>query len=329
MLLPLLPKRNEIELLADIGGLACFAALGLTSVSMLLLVRIAETGWKAARQAAYRRSARLDREFAKSCTARLRDLKGAAPSVWRRSLRELARERETREAEREAHETLSGNACSSMRRERARARRDKAWSEWFAALERSVAGQGTPSQDLLARNPARRGAPIRRRCERTAHETPSPDALHEQWEKARGRGRVEEKIRLGSMLLDVEASVDSSLVRNADGEIVGRRGGLREWLNENCRDLAKHYAALMGYRRLAAEFRDAHGLGDPCPAALLLGEEPETEKKLPPAQRAALPAARRRARERLKDPEAVTVKAFAAKLQRSWAEPRDRVRRLA
>ena len=31
----------------------------------------------------------------------------------------------------------------------------------------------------------------------------------------------------------------------------------------------------------------------------------------------------------LKEPEAVTVKAFAEKLQRSWAESRDRTRRLA
>ena len=140
---------------------------------------------------------------------------------------------------------------------------------------------------------------------------------------------MEEKIRLGSMLLDAEAAVDSSLMRDENGEIVGRRAGLRGWIADNCPALMKHYAALMGYRRLAAEFRDAHDLGDPCPAALLLEEEPDAEKKLPPKQRAALPAARRRARERLKEPEAATVKAFAEKLKRSWAEPRDRARRLA
>ena len=85
----------------------------------------------------------------------------------------------------------------------------------------------------------------------------------------------------------------------------------------------------MGYRRLAAEFRDAHDLGDPCPAELLLAEEPKAERRLPPRQRTALPAARRRARELLKEPEAAMATAFLEKLHRSWAEPRDHRRRLA
>ena len=314
----------------SVWGLAAYAAAAVPCAVVLLAAKGAEAGWKAARQAAYRHAAKIDREFAKRCTARLRDLRGAAPSVWRRALRELARERAALEAGRaDESRALGGPASAVARSERARARRDEAWRAWFTALERAVAAGRTPPRDLLARNPARRGAPIRRLCERTVHETPSPDALRGQWEKARGRGRVEEKIRLGSMLLDVEASVDSSLVRDEGGEIVGRRGGLREWLDENCPDLLKHYAALMGYRRLAAEFRDAHDLADPCPASLLLEEEAAAEKKLPPKQRAALPAARRRARERLAGPEAATVKAFAEKLKRSWAEPRDRARRLA
>ena len=130
---------------------------------------------------------------------------------------------------------------------------------------------------------------------------------------------------------DAEASVDSSLRRDEYGTIVGRNPGLRGWIADNCPALMKHYQTLLGYRRLAAEFRDAHDLGDPCPAALLLGENPAAEAKLPPRTRTLLPAARRRARTRLKESEseAATVKAFAEKLKRSWAEPRDRMRRLA
>ena len=131
------------------------------------------------------------------------------------------------------------------------------------------------------------------------------------------------------MLLDAEASVDSSLVRNEDGEIVGRKPGLRGWVFENCPELMAHYGSLMGYRRLAAEFREAHDIGDPCPAALLLDEEPAPEQRLPPVVRAALPALRRRARKRLAEPEAATVKAFEEKLHRSWTEPRDTRRILA
>lgn len=326
MLLPPTPKRNEIEILLAIGGLAVYAALGLSSVMVFLFARAAEASWKAARQRVYRRAAQGDREFAKRCTGRMRDLRGAAPSVWRRALRDLARERAAREDEREV---LSGAPCSAARRERARRRRDEAWNAWFSELERETSGGRTLAPDLLAGNPMHRGAPIRRLCSFSVREPPTAEMVREQYGKARGRGRVEEKIRLGSLLLDAEATVDSSLVRDECGEIVGRRAGLRGWIADNCPELLKHYAALMGYRRLAAEFRDAHDLADPCPASLLLEAEPSTEQKLPPKQRVALPAARRRARERLKEPEAATVKAFSEKLQRFWVESRDRMRRLA
>ena len=291
-----------------------------------LAVKATESGWKAARHAVDRHVAQIDRAFAKHCTKRLQALRGAPPSVWRRALRELARERRAQE---DAREALCDNPCALARRAAARARRDEAWRAWFRALEQSVAGSGEPSRELLRGNPLRRGAPIRRLCEHSVHKPPAGRAVCEQYEKARGRGRVEEKIRLGSMLLDAEASVDSSLIRDEGGEIVGRKAGLRGWIADNCPSLLNHYAALMGYRRLAAEFRDAHDMGDPCPAALLLEEDPAAEKKLPPSQRAALPAARRQARERLKEPEAVVLKAFAAKLQQSWAEPKDRRRRRA
>jgi hypothetical protein len=293
---------------------------------MRLAVEAADGCCKVARQAAYRHAARIDRDFAKRSTARLRALRGAAPSVWRRALRELARERNAIE---DAREALCDSPWATARRARARTRRDKVWNAWFAALERAVAGSGTPPRELLAGNPVRRGAPIRRLCSSSVHAAPDADAVRAQYEKAHGRGRVEEKIRLGSMLLDAEAYVDSSLIRAGDGEIVGRNAGLRGWLFENCPELLPHYATLMGYRRLAAEFRDAHDLGDPCPAELLLAEEPESERRLPPRQRAALPAARRRARQRLKGPEAATAKAFLEKLHRSWSEPRDHRRRLA
>ncbi|MBQ9727766.1 MAG: hypothetical protein IJV65_09715, partial [Kiritimatiellae bacterium] len=161
------------------------------------------------------------------------------------------------------------------------------------------------------------------------HAPPSPADLRAQYEAARGRGRVEEKIKLGSMLLDAEASVDSSLIRDEGGEIVGRPAGLKGWIAENCPALLAHYGALLGYRRLAAAVRESQGLGDPCPASLLLAEEPAAEKRLPPLQRALLPDARRAVRKRLADPGTATVKAFAAGLRPRPVEPRDRMRRLA
>ena len=298
-----------------------------------LAVKAAESGWKAARREVDRHVAKVDRAFARHCTERLRALRGAPPSVWRRALRDLARERRAQE---DAREALCDNPSAAARRAAARARRDEAWRAWFMALERAVAVSGEPSRELLRSNPKRRGAPIRRLCERSVNAPPTAAALLEQYAKARGRGRVEEKIRLGSMLLDAEASVDSSLIRDEGGEIVGRRPGLRGWLADNCPALLRHYGALLGYRRLAAELREAHEMGDPCPAALLLAEDSAAEKKLPPAQRVALPEARKRVRERLRATGEVTSKAFAEALHRSWAEqhrarlgPRDRTRRLA
>ncbi len=282
------------------------AALG--ALLFRLATGAAETQCENERQAAYRHMAQADRDFARRSTARLRALQNESPTVRRRALRELARERETLEGARAA---LSDAPCSIARRKRARARRDAAWREGFAEVE-DAAGI---DRRLLARNPHRRGAPIRRLCNASVCPPPSAEAVRAQYEKARGRGRVEEKIRLGSMLLDAEATVDSSLIRDTDGEIVGRQAGLRGWIAATCPELLKHYATLMGYRRLAAEFRDAHGLSDPCPAAMLLDEASNEEGKLPPSQRAILPAERRRARVRLRSPEAATVKSFVEELR--------------
>ena len=297
---------------APVTVLAVLAIL-LPCATVALAAEAADRSFKAVRLGFYRRRAQVDRAFAKQCAERLRDLHGASRAVYRHALRELTAERARLEEER-ATENLSGQTGAAAHRAAARERRDAAWDAWFSALERAVAGSGTPPRELIARAPGRRGAPIRRLCERSVQAPPSRKTLLGQWEKARGRGRVEEKIRLGSMLLDAEATVDSSLVRNGGGEIVGRRGGLREWIDETCPGLSKHYAALMGYRRMAAEFRREHGLSDPAPAALLLEESPEAERKLTPPQRAALPRARTAARKLLAEPDLSTVRAFSARL---------------
>ena len=292
-------------LVLGVAALAPFLAVGAAAVA-------ANEGFRAARLAVYRRRARIDREFAKHCAARLRDLKGAGFSAYVRALRELAAERERLEDDR-ATETFSAQAGAAAHRAAARARRAGAWRDWFDALEKDIR-RGGPRAAARARPPGRRGAPIRRLCKRSVRRPPAPEAVLAQYEAARGRGRVEEKIKLGSMLLDAEAAVDSSLVRNGDGEIVGRRGGLREWIDEACPSLSRHYSALMGYRRLAASFRAEHGLSDPAPAALLLAEAPEDERKLTPSVRAGLPAARAAARKLLAGPDAATVRAFSARL---------------
>jgi hypothetical protein len=292
----------------------------LQTVVLPFLSKAASSFFREVRLRAYRARAGVDRAFARECAQRLRDARGSGRIEYLRVLRALAAERVRREdtREREAF-ALSPQPAAAKRRAAARAKRDLAWQDWFGTLEKAVAGCGTPPRDpglpQFADRPRRKGAPVRRLCVFSAKPSPTGDEVREQFEKARGRGRVEEKIKLGSMLLDAEATTDSSLIRDADGEIVGRNGGLRGWIFENCPELMRHYAALTGYRRLAWETRDAADLFDPVPAELLLASEPEVEAKVRPALREKLPGAQKRLRELLAAPESATVAGFLRRLR--------------
>ena len=296
-----------------------------------LLAKGAASLFRSVRLCTYRARAGVDRAFARECAQRLRDARDSGRIEYLRVLRALAAERVRREDAREREAlALSRRPCSAALRAKARAKRDLAWQDWFGTLEKAVAGSGTPPREpgmpQLPDRPRRKGAPIRRLCVFSAKPAPTGDEVREQFEKARGRGKVEEKIRLGSMLLDAEATTDSSLIRDGDGEIVGRNGGLRGWIFDNCPDLLPHYAALTGYRRLAWETRDAADLFDPVPAELLLASEPEVEKRVRPTLREKLPGARRRLRELLAAPESSTVAGFLRRL-REGRDARERAGR--
>ena len=289
---------------------------------------------RSVRLCAYRARAGVDRAFARECAQRLRDARDSGRIEYLRVLRALAAERVRREDAREREAlALSRRPCSAALRAKARAKRDLAWQDWFGTLEKAVAGSGTPPREPgmpnLPDRPRRKGAPVRRLCVFSAKPAPTGDEVREQFEKARGRGKVEEKIRLRSMLLDAEATTDSSLIRDGDGEIVGRNGGLRGWIFDNCPDLLPHYAALTGYRRLAWEARDSEDLFDPVPAELLLAADPEVEKKVRPTLRERLPGARKRLRALLAAPESATVAGFLRRLraERDEREKRERGRR--
>ena len=299
-----------------------------------LLSKGAASLFRSVRLCTYRARAGVDRSFARECAQRLRDARDSGRIEYLRVLRALAAERVRREDAREREAlALSRRPCSAALRAKARAKRDLAWQDWFGTLEKAVAGSGTPPREpgmpRLPDRPRRKGAPIRRLCVFSAKPAPTGDEVREQFEKARGRGKVEEKIRLGSMLLDAEATTDSSLIRDGDGEIVGRNGGLRGWIFENCPELLPHYAALTGYRRLAWEARDSEDLFDPVPAELLLAADPEVERKVRPTLRERLPGARKRLRALLAAPESATVAGFLRRLraERDEREKRERGRR--
>ena len=90
---------------------------------------------------------------------------------------------------------------------------------------------------------------------------PTPEALEAAWEKS--RRSLEWKLRLGSMLEDLEPAVDQSYIRDDDGAVVGREPGIRGWLMEHCVEVFDHYKTAMGYKALAHRFRLAIDLPEP------------------------------------------------------------------
>ena len=95
---------------------------------------------------------------------------------------------------------------------------------------------------------------------------------------ARARGSTADMIRFGSMLEDLECYVDNSVVwSETEGRIVGRHGGIRQWLRENAPDLHGRYKTVMKYKALARRFRQAVGVSDPVPASNVLPPQPIRE----------------------------------------------------
>ena len=112
---------------------------------------------------------------------------------------------------------------------------------------------------------------IRRRS--TTNACPTPDMLRVAFKMA--RSSTTGMIRFGSMLEDLECYVDNSVVwSEEEGRIVGRRGGIRQWLRANAPDLSERYKTVMKYKALAKEFRQAVGVSDPVPATAVLPPDP-------------------------------------------------------
>ena len=117
---------------------------------------------------------------------------------------------------------------------------------------------------------------IRRRT--TTSPCPTPDMLRAAFKRV--RSSTAGMLRFGSLLEDLECYVDNSVVwSEEEGRIVGRRGGIRQWLRENAPDLSERYKTVMKYKALARKFRQAVGVADPVPAAAVLPpESPEGDE---------------------------------------------------
>ena len=124
----------------------------------------------------------------------------------------------------------------------------------------------------------------------TLNPQPTFDAIRAALRTA--RSSPEAAIRLGSLLEDLECFVDNTLIHDAQGQIVGRRGGIKRLLQREAPDLFAKYSTIIRYKAMAKRFRQACGSAEPVPPATLLPAQ-ETAGPSPastPAPEAAGPA---------------------------------------
>jgi hypothetical protein len=103
---------------------------------------------------------------------------------------------------------------------------------------------------------------------------PSNEELLEAFGKA--KDSVENMIRFGSLIEDLECYVDNTPYFK-NGQLIGRRGGIRRYLEREIPELYARYKTVMKYKALSRKFRQATGIADPIPAASLIPEKEEKE----------------------------------------------------
>lgn len=109
-----------------------------------------------------------------------------------------------------------------------------------------------------------------RRKIKTRHTTnpcPTKEQILDAWIKAKDSS--ESMLRFGSLLEDLECYVDNSLLHDG-GIIVGRRPGIKGWLQMNIPALYLKYSTVMAYKAAAKKMRQIIGLSDPMPLSSIM-----------------------------------------------------------
>ena len=106
----------------------------------------------------------------------------------------------------------------------------------------------------------------------TNHACPTVQQLTDAFRVA--RQSPANMIRLGSLLEDLECYVNNKPYWSPETrQIVGRHGGIRQWLRENAPELSERYKTLMRYKALSKKFRQAVGIADPISASDVLPQD--------------------------------------------------------
>ena len=102
----------------------------------------------------------------------------------------------------------------------------------------------------------------------TLNPCPTRMEILDAWTKA--KDSPESLLRFGSLMEDLECYVDNSLRLTDDGRIVGRRPGIKGWLQLEIPALYMKYKTVMAYKAAAKRMRQVLDIRDPLPLSAAL-----------------------------------------------------------
>ena len=108
------------------------------------------------------------------------------------------------------------------------------------------------------------------RMRMTLNRCPTREEILDAWVKVKESN--EALLRFGSLMEDLECYVDNSLRRTEDGIIVGRRPGIKGWLQMEIPALYLKYTTVMAYKAAAKRMRQVLDISDPLPLSVVLGD---------------------------------------------------------
>ena len=109
------------------------------------------------------------------------------------------------------------------------------------------------------------------RMRMTLNRCPTREEILDAWVKVKESN--EALLRFGSLMEDLECYVDNSLRRTEDGVIMGRRSGIKGWLQMEIPALYLKYTTVMAYKAAAKRMRQVLGISDPLPLSMVLGDD--------------------------------------------------------
>ncbi|MBR6587996.1 MAG: hypothetical protein IKK82_11325, partial [Kiritimatiellae bacterium] len=115
------------------------------------------------------------------------------------------------------------------------------------------------------------------RMRTTLNPCPTKEAILDAWVKVKESN--EALLRFGSLMEDLECYVDNSLRRTEDGVIVGRRPGIKGWLQMEIPALYLKYTTVMAYKAAAKRMRQVLDISDPLPLSAVLGDVVKRQEK--------------------------------------------------